>query len=540
MAYAVAVTLALGLAAAAAERGFRLADGQARGAWVAAVAGAMVLPAAGYLVGPVSPLSDVLAAVGASGSPRTGDAGGSGLTALLASVFAGGGSEPAGSAGSGPAAVARELAVSLEGPLLLLWGLLSAILGARLTVGWWRACRRPGWRRERIDGRPVLVAPDVGPALVGLLRTEVVVPEWFREISPDLRELALRHEEEHRRAGDPWLALGAELALVLMPWNPALHWTVRRLRRAIELDCDQRIVRDGVDRRRYGRLLVAVGGRSGGGRGLGRAVALTEGTTELERRVTMLRSKEESWKGLRMAGAAGLAVAALALACETPVPPEEEVTEAAEAHVEGEITTAGQIQAVGDGIIRPGAPGAPVMVIDGVIAEEPVDLDALDVARMEVVKGEAARELYGERAANGVVMITTGEGGSSGVDRDSEAAGGTRGTIRLRSAEPESGTWESTVGVSREEEVGRPAESLRADSSLTARSSWTHRGVSGAAGESPLVIVDGVIMGREADLEEINALDIESIEVVKGEAALEAYGERARDGLIRITTKGGG
>lgn len=301
--------------------------------------------------------------------------------------------------------MAYAIAVALDGPLLVLWCLLSAFLGARLRVGWWRARRRPGWRRERIDGRSVLVAPDVGPALVGLRRSEVVVPEWFRGISPELRELALRHEEAHRSARDPWLALGAELARVLMPWNPALHWSVRRLRRAIELDCDRRIVRDGVDRRRYGRLLVAVGGRSGG-QGIGRAVALTEGTTDLERRVTMLRSREESWKGLRMVGAAGLAVAALTLACETPVPPAEEGPPAPEARVEGQPTKAGDIHANG-GLPRPGAPGAPVLVIDGVVAEAPVELDELDVASIEVVKGEAAREAYGERARDGLIRITT-------------------------------------------------------------------------------------------------------------------------------------
>lgn len=511
MAYAVAVALALGLAAAAAERGLRLADRQARGVWVAALAGAVVLPAAAYVFGPVSPLSDLLAAVGASGGARADGAGGSGLAALLTSALAGVG--PASSAsggGSGPAALARELAVSLEGPLLLLWGLLSAFLGARLAVGWWRARRRPGWRRERIDGRPVLVAPDVGPALLGLLRTEIVVPEWFREISPDLRQLALRHEEEHRRSRDPWLALGAELARVLMPWNPALHWAVRRLRRAIELDCDRRIVRDGVDRRRYGRLLVAVGGRSGG-QGISRAVALSEGTTELERRVTMLRSKNESWKGLRMAGAAGLAVAALALACETPVPPGEEEPEAPEARVESQPIQAGEVH-VNGGVLRPGAPGAPVTVIDGVIAERPVDLDALDVARVEVVKGQAARELYGERAANGVVQITTRDGDGSPASEEPGPAGPTT----VEGPEPD------------------------ASDTAEGASSGRLRGMKVAGAESPLVVVDGVIMGRDMDLEEINALDIENIEVVKGEAAREAYGERARDGLIRITTKGGG
>jgi TonB-linked SusC/RagA family outer membrane protein len=60
-------------------------------------------------------------------------------------------------------------------------------------------------------------------------------------------------------------------------------------------------------------------------------------------------------------------------------------------------------------------------------------------------------------------------------------------------------------------------------------------------GNSPLVVVDGVIQsqafgGASADL---NASDIESIEVVKGAAAASLYGSRAASGVIQIRTKRG-
>ncbi|HKG91926.1 MAG TPA: SusC/RagA family TonB-linked outer membrane protein [Gemmatimonadaceae bacterium] len=59
--------------------------------------------------------------------------------------------------------------------------------------------------------------------------------------------------------------------------------------------------------------------------------------------------------------------------------------------------------------------------------------------------------------------------------------------------------------------------------------------------ESPMLVVDGVILsqsfsGTTVDLE---ALDIESIEVVKGAAAASLYGSRAAAGVIAITTKRG-
>jgi TonB-linked SusC/RagA family outer membrane protein len=55
--------------------------------------------------------------------------------------------------------------------------------------------------------------------------------------------------------------------------------------------------------------------------------------------------------------------------------------------------------------------------------------------------------------------------------------------------------------------------------------------------QEPLYIVDGVILG--SSIVDIDALDIESIEVVKGAAAASLYGSRAANGVIQITTKRG-
>ena len=56
-------------------------------------------------------------------------------------------------------------------------------------------------------------------------------------------------------------------------------------------------------------------------------------------------------------------------------------------------------------------------------------------------------------------------------------------------------------------------------------------------GQQPLYVVDGVIL--TGGLPEINASDIESVEVVKGAAASSLYGARAGNGVIQITTKRG-
>ena len=60
-----------------------------------------------------------------------------------------------------------------------------------------------------------------------------------------------------------------------------------------------------------------------------------------------------------------------------------------------------------------------------------------------------------------------------------------------------------------------------------------------AAGRSqePLYIVDGVILG--SSMADIDALDIEKIEVLKGAAAASLYGSRAANGVVQITTRRG-
>ncbi|MCC6318757.1 MAG: SusC/RagA family TonB-linked outer membrane protein [Gemmatimonadaceae bacterium] len=58
---------------------------------------------------------------------------------------------------------------------------------------------------------------------------------------------------------------------------------------------------------------------------------------------------------------------------------------------------------------------------------------------------------------------------------------------------------------------------------------------------SPLFVVDGVFLnqGQSVTTQDIESMDIESIEVIKGAAAASLYGSRAAAGVIAITTKRG-
>ena len=54
---------------------------------------------------------------------------------------------------------------------------------------------------------------------------------------------------------------------------------------------------------------------------------------------------------------------------------------------------------------------------------------------------------------------------------------------------------------------------------------------------SPLIVVDGVILSESSA--DLNSLDVESVEVVKGAAGASLYGSRAASGVIQIRTSRG-
>lgn len=67
------------------------------------------------------------------------------------------------------------------------------------------------------------------------------------------------------------------------------------------------------------------------------------------------------------------------------------------------------------GITEDGAVPSPLFVVDGIFLNQSQsvttqDIEALDIASIEVIKGAAAASLYGSRAAAGVIAITTNRG----------------------------------------------------------------------------------------------------------------------------------
>ena len=309
MAYALLLSALIGSAAWALDRGAGALRKPRRFVWAAAIAASLVLPVA------VASLPRATTAL-PQAAPLVAQRGGAAV------------STPA----AGPAAAAPRSSVlsavwsrvaTFDVPLVVLWAAASGLLGLGLLRAAVRLARGArSWSPSVVDGAAVLVAPDVGPAVVRLLSgLKVVLPTWAMEADVASRSLMLRHEMEHRRARDPDLAIAATLALVAVPWNLALWWQVRRLQIAVETDCDRRVMQAGADAHAYGALLLRVGARMSRGAWLA-ASAFAETPSLLERRIKAMTSRAPRKPVLQAALAGGGFALIVLSAAMMPQPPQ--------------------------------------------------------------------------------------------------------------------------------------------------------------------------------------------------------------------------
>jgi len=208
--------------------------------------------------------------------------------------------------------------------LIGLWIALSVVLLARLITAV-RTLRRSRteWRAANVDGIAVRLSSNIGPAVVGLNPMDVVLPEWIMSLEAPLRALVLRHEEEHRSARDPYLLFAAAIAVALMPWNLALWLQAKRLRLAIEMDCDARVLRVHPSPERYGLLMLTIAQRRSTAPMF--APMLSEPTSQLERRIIAMRTTTRKVARATVVGGTTIAVSVLLFACalqsDNPISP---------------------------------------------------------------------------------------------------------------------------------------------------------------------------------------------------------------------------
>lgn len=279
MAYLFLVATLLGLAAHIAERMCAELGWPRRSAWLVAIVAALALPGFGFLRGaapsvatPILSLPlliDQIPAIdGREGTAVTANAGAPPFSwpdwQLLDSTIA----------------VAW---ITASGALLLLY--LLAALRLRAFMG--RA------QTLTVEGQSILLSEDLGPAVVGFFKPRIILSRWLAEQDTAVRSQVLNHEREHIAARDQLVLLAALVLVAAMPWNVALWWQLRRLRTAIEIDCDHRVLRADVNATDYSQALLTVGQRIH--RAPFGALRLTEPMSELEMRIQIMLTKARNF-----------------------------------------------------------------------------------------------------------------------------------------------------------------------------------------------------------------------------------------------------
>lgn len=287
--------LLLGIAAYATERALRLTKRATRTPWVVALILAVVWPALAPVV-----LRQVL-----GDNPAT------------TLVVGGDAASPATFIADQLPATSATWEELVPRVLLAVWVLLSLLMTARLIFAALALSRVTRDAKEvHLDGGPVLVTESLGPAVIGLWTPRVAVPEWFLQLDTSLRTLVLRHEREHCASRDPQLVWLASLAVAVMPWNVGVWFLSRRLRLALEIDCDSRTLEREANTERYGKLLLLIAQRQSS---YPLAAMLAESTSHLSRRIRAMQMIPLQKPLVRVAACALVATGAIAVACSPRV-----------------------------------------------------------------------------------------------------------------------------------------------------------------------------------------------------------------------------
>jgi len=301
MLYAVMVSALLSVGAFLAERAARLKRAGTRWIWITAIVASLLLPT---LISSVAlELPNVLGERVANKIVVLRQAT---AQSLSPAVWITGSAEPA-------------TWRSADGLIQRLWiGVSATMLLALVASGLQLFVRKRRWQRDTLAGASVYLTPDIGPAVVGLLRPRIAIPRWVTMALPSHQAAVIAHEQSHLDARDPQLFTLALALLVFMPWNLPLWWQLRRLRYAIEIDCDARVLKGGVDPAHYGETLIVVGQRQSAY--VGAVAAMSESKSFLEERIEHMIRKPVRWRRLGAATLASVAIAVTALAAQVSPP----------------------------------------------------------------------------------------------------------------------------------------------------------------------------------------------------------------------------
>jgi beta-lactamase regulating signal transducer with metallopeptidase domain len=380
--------------------------------------------------------------------------------------------------------VEQRVPASVVPYVLALWALATVVVALSFGVVYWRVRRaRRGWPVVELLDQRVRIAPAIGPLVLGIVRPEIIVPRWILDRTREEQRVILAHESAHVQARDPILLTVVCALAALVPWNPGLWLILSRLRLAIEVDCDTRVLRGGISARSYSSLLVDVAERAMPLRLA--ATALADDSSHLHQRILAMHPRRTSHPLLRGLSVAILGLAALLAACEAKMPTAAQVDAMDARSAEGAARSFGVVR---DSTLSWFVNGVP----SSAVAAKQIIADS--IASVEVHKVEGSSRIY----------IVTKSAASVGFAK-------TIDTARVLRRRADGGLDTLAVTLSQPKEQGA----------------------------EPILFIDGV-RSDAAGLKKIDRARIATVNVLKGGSAVSEYGPDAKNGVIVVRTKPAG
>jgi len=151
----------------------------------------------------------------------------------------------------------------------------------------------------------------------------------------------------------------------------------------------------------------------------------------------------------------------------------------------------------------------PLIFVDGVVAknQNANNIPPEKIESISVLKDESSTKIYGDKGKNGVILITTKKGASASQNTPIDV-----NVTGYANDQNENLSNQSSTGVK-------------------IRSAGTSK-IEG----KPLIVKDGIIAENQ-EVEDIEPGTIESMNVLKGDMAINKYGDKGKNGVIEFTMK---
>ncbi|MEZ7875259.1 MAG: M56 family metallopeptidase [Bacteroidales bacterium] len=369
----------------------------------------------------------------------------------------------------------------------LVWVLVIYIIGVVITftrtiaslILMFTMLRDKESQRSSLDGGVTLIIHNKSKAPFSWMKYIVISRVDLDESGDEI----ITHEQAHIYNHHSIDLLVTEIVKIIHWFNPAAYLLKREIQNIHEYQADEAVIKNGIDAQKYQLLLIkkAVGDRL-------YSMANSFNQSKLKNRITMISKKKSqkraALKALFLLPLSMFAVAAFAT---------EEVSDVLAPVSELKVTDFIQkdtVKTKSKTIVVKKVNENVIVFVDGVEKDAKAinQIDSSDIKEVRIFKGEKAVEQYGDKAkdTDGVIIITT---------KYSEKRG--------------------------EEDVKFVEKVVVKMSDTEAK---------------PLYVVDGITL-EPGDLEKINPKSIDSLSVLKGEAATKLYGEKGKSGVVVITLK---